>query len=202
MLASHRAAESKTTLSKSMSTIASDEPRVLRLRRPREPWTLSQHVLEAWTEAAAVCLEVGGHGSQVELALEGLPDAPRVALEAPTVDDSMRRTHRNSKPAVEMGAVAVTVSLIHDLTNDVFIEQAVDHTGIDYWLAPRGRATPLFQGTTRLEISGILCEKPNNTVEYRLQQKRERLQKYADERPVKIAVVEFAAPRAVVEHHG
>lgn len=184
-----------------MSSTPSDEPRVLRLGHPRPPWRLSVSSVNAWAEAAAICLNECSHGAGVTMSVVGIPQTTEVLLDVPEVDESMRRTHRNLKPAAEKGAEAVVASLIHDLTDDIFIEQAVDHTGIDYWIARRDDA-PLFQNTTRIEISGILRESASNTVEYRIRKKRERLDKYPDEWPAKIAVVEFSAPKAVMEEYG
>lgn len=114
----------------------------------------------------------------------------------------MRRTHRNLKPATEKGAESIVACLMHDLTDHVFIEQAFDHTGFDYWLGDRDDEGPHFQKKVRLEISGILRETSSNTVDHRISDKLERLSRYPDERPVKIAVVEFSTPRTVVQTHG
>jgi hypothetical protein len=162
---------------------------------------LSKAAVIDWAEAAAVCLNECGHTSGVKMAVVGVQNTTEVLLDVPKVDESMLRTHQdNLKPAVEMGAVAVVASVIQDLTDDLVLKRGPDHTGYDYLLARRD--APLFQNTTRIEISGILRESANNTVEYRIRKKRERLGKYPDERPAKIAVVEFAAPRVVVEEYG
>jgi hypothetical protein len=180
-----------------MSTI--EELQVLRLGHPRPPWLLSALAVRTWAEAAAVCLEHCEHRCGVGMAVRGISDVRQVSLETPEVDEPMRRTHQNLKPAAEDGAVAVVASLIHDLTDDLFIKQAVEHTGIDYWLGRRDAQH--FQSAIRIEISGILRENSSNTVEYRLRKKHERLSKYTDECPAKVAIVEFSTPKAIVEDH-
>ncbi len=182
-----------------MTATSSDELPVLELGRPRGPWLLSELTIRAWAEAAAVCLAEVGHATRVEADIEGVPGVTRVILEAPVVDEAMRRTHRNLKDATELGALVVTASVVHDLSEDLILEQAVEGTRIDYWLGRRSEG-PLYPNRTRIEISGILREAPNNTVEYRIRQKRERMNKSSDERRATIAVIGFSAPRAVMEH--
>jgi hypothetical protein len=177
-----------------------EEPGVIRLGNPRRPWYLSDNSVRTWAEAAAVCLDECNHAPGVEMTVRGFADILRVRVEAPVVTDSMRRTHRNLKPAAEQGAIAVVSSLIHDLTEDVFIEQSIEHSGIDYWLVRRGQGM-LFQGKTRLEISGILRETKANSIARRIREKSTRLDRYKDESPAKIAIVEFSAPKAVMEDH-
>ena len=184
-----------------MSNDDADESLVLRLGHPREPWRLGKVAVQLWAQAAAVCLEEVGHPATVVMTVLGFPQASRVILKAPVVDDAIRRTFRNLKPAAEQGAVAVVAALVHGLTGETFFEQSVERTGIDYWLVDRDDRGPFFQRKSRLEISGILRESSSNSVEYRLRQKRDRLAKYPDQRPAKIAVVEFSAPRTVMEEH-
>lgn len=177
---------------------ARDELPVLQLGRPRVPWLLSDLAVRAWAEAAAVCLDAVGHGCTVEASIEGIPGVLRVILDAPTADEAMRKTHRNLKDATELGAVAVIASVVHDLSDELILDQAVEGTRIDYWLGRRGEG-PLYQKKSRIEISGILREAPNNTTEYRIHKKRERLRKNPDERNATIAIVVFSAPKAVME---
>ena len=174
---------------------------VLHLGSPRPPWRLTPRAAQTWADAAAVCLEKVGHDVHVEMSVTGFDRATRVIVQAPAVDDAMRRTHRNLKDAVEFGAQAVVASLIHEFTDLVFIDQAFDHTGVDFWLASRSESGPFFQAKARLEISGILRETPSNSVEYRLTKKAERLDKYPSEYPASIAVVEFSQPRTEMRHH-
>jgi hypothetical protein len=176
---------------------------ILHLGHPREPWRLCELTVRTWAKAAAVCLEVVGHRGSLVMTIVGLPHARQVQLEAPTIDDAVRRTYRNMKTAVEHGALAVVASLVQDLTDETFLEQAVEGTGIDYWLVGREEPGPILQGRTRLEISGILREDPStsNTIQKRLRDKHQRIDKYPDERPAKIAIVEFSAPRTVMETH-
>lgn len=189
------------SLRSEMSDDDADEPLVLRLGHPREPWRMGELAVLLWAQAAAVCLEDVGHGATVTMTVLGIPGASRVVLEAPVVDDAVRRTFRNRKPAVEQGAIAVVAALVHGLTSETLLQQSIEGTGIDYWLVDRDDPGPFFQTTSSIEISGILRESSSNSVEHRLRQKRERLSKYPDQRPAKIAVVEFSAPRTVMEEH-
>jgi hypothetical protein len=174
--------------------------KTIRLGSPRDPWYLSKMAVRAWSEAAAVCLAECGHGSGVEMTVDGFGEFERVRVEAPSLDDAMRRTHRDLTPATELGALAVVASLVHDLTDDLFLEQSIKPSGIDYWLGRRGQGN-LFQGDkTRLEISGIL-RASNNSVEKRFSEKFTRLDRYDDERAAKVAVVEFSAPKTAMREH-
>lgn len=175
-----------------------DELPILQLGHPRAPWLLSDLAVRAWAEAAAVCLDAVGHSCPVEANIDGIPGVTRVIFDAPTVDEAMRRTHRNLKDATELGALVVIASVVHDLTEELILDQAVEGTRIDYWLGQRGEG-PLYQKLTRIEISGILREAPNNTIEHRVRNKRERLRKNPDERTATIAIVAFSQPKAVME---
>lgn len=131
-----------------------DELPILQLGHPRAPWLLSDLAVRAWAEAAAVCLDAVGHTSPVEASIEGIPGVTRVILDAPTVNEAMRKTHRNFKDATEFGALVVIASVVHDLSDELILDQAVEGTRIDYWLGRRGEG-PLYQKLTRLDFGHL-----------------------------------------------
>ena len=59
---------------------------------------------------------------------------------------------------------------------------------------------PLFTPKARLEVSGIMHENDSNTAEKRFRQKANQTSQSDDTRlPAYISVVEFSAPKAIID---
>ncbi|MBD3309540.1 hypothetical protein GF348_24385 [candidate division KSB3 bacterium] len=105
-------------------------------------------------------------------------------------------SHADLQEAVEFAACAVTFLVVPVLTELTTIRQAVRGTTVDYYLAPLDNEDSLiFNNAARLEISGILVENDNNSVENRIRGKLKRLkQDPSGALPTFISVVEFGQP--------
>jgi hypothetical protein len=94
-------------------------------------------------------------------------------------------------------------SPINNLTEFTAIEQSNIGTTIDYYLAPQNQDnTLIFNHAARLEVSGILEENPDNTVDKRIGSKIRRLKPDPNGAlPTFILVVEFSQPHAKMVQH-
>jgi len=104
----------------------------------------------------------------------------------------------NKDDAVEYGAEAITLLLIREQTFYTAIRRAVTGTGIDYWLGFKSKdKTNIFtDADARLEISGILQERGNNTIKNRIKIKLKQTLPTDHTFPVFVSVIEFSQPRA------
>jgi hypothetical protein len=105
-----------------------------------------------------------------------------------------KRNYADLNRATDHAACAIALLLIKEMTELTAIEQARIGTSVDYYLIPKAQNNNLIvnQATARLEISGILCQNENNTVDRRIKKKVKRLK--ANNLPTFIVVVEFSKP--------
>lgn len=148
-------------------------------------------------EAAAVCLEDRKHPPGVRL--------PRVVLmredlhvERPPVEDQHRRCHADMQEATERGACGVAILVVREATGMVVVERSKKGTGFDYWLGEKDYDGLPFEGTPRLEVSGILAG-TQTQVDSRIKQKKEQMKPTDHLASGVVAVVEFGMPIACVE---
>jgi hypothetical protein len=106
----------------------------------------------------------------------------------------MKRCYNDPDRATELGACAVAILLIRDLTGLTTIEQSRRGDGFDYWL---GSAEELsFQA--RLEVSGVRVG-DDTAVRARVNQKlRQTHRSDASGLPAYVVVVLFSRPMAYV----
>ncbi|MDQ1328053.1 MAG: hypothetical protein QG641_1338 [Candidatus Poribacteria bacterium] len=104
----------------------------------------------------------------------------------------------NKDDAIEHGAEAITFLLIREQTPYTIIRRAVSRTGIDYWLGFKSENSKNLFGKTdaRLEVTGILEEKGNNTVKSRIKKKLKQTTPTDNTFRVFVSVVEFSQPYA------
>lgn len=150
-------------------------------------------------EAAAVCLEDQGHAERVALAVEPCHNGPYELVRG-TVTELDRRTYADRSAATKEGAEGVARLLVRALFDLVLTGASDRGTGIDYWLGGDADDTDLFgRGRKRLEVSGI---RHGDAAEVRRRVKEKRDQvapSHATGLDAIVVVVEFSAPRAVVE---
>jgi hypothetical protein len=104
-------------------------------------------------EAAAVCLESCGHRPGVKIFLEGDCQGTYELLWEPAADTA-RQWLADPPLTTEWGAVAITLSILVELTGFTRLERARTGSGFDYWIG--SGSGDLFERMTRLEISGIM----------------------------------------------
>lgn len=153
-----------------------------------------------YIENCMVCFHSQGHNSGIQMRVLD-SDATEKYCEvrwSASITDKLLRSHA-LRQATDHAACAIALLLIQKLTEFAAIEMAPIGTTVDYYLVPQGREEDdflIFNGTARLEISGILQESPTNSVESRIKEKLKRLlPDYDDDNhPTYVIVVEFSQP--------
>lgn len=152
---------------------------------------------EAYTEAAAVCLEFNKHKQNVLFKIKG-DFSGNIELIWNKVSASIKASWNDLEEATEYGATALAILLLKELTDYKIIRRSRKRTGIDYWLGSKDDDFP-FQDKGRLEVSGIL-KGSKSQVNQRVKQKKEQT-KQSDHKNLEaiIIVIEFSNPLAKIE---
>jgi hypothetical protein len=114
----------------------------------------------------------------------------------------MQACWRNQEEATQFGACGIAALLVRALTDLVIVERSRTRTGFDYWLGHSEGDEVLFQGKTRLEVSGIR----RGTLGQISRREREKLEQLARGEgrglgrhlPAVVVVVEFGTPRSKI----
>lgn len=142
-----------------------------------------------------VCFYQNGHKSGVSLTVSY--NSYNLVFEICWMGDiteQLLRAYREPTRSTDFAACAIALILVRELTEFTAIQQSCIGTTIDYYLIPQRQESDLiFNHAARLEVSGILTENEDNTVEDRIKQKIRRLKPEGD-LPDLIAVVEFSKP--------
>ena len=149
---------------------------------------------ESLAEAASVCLDERGHSSPTELSLSGAYDATAdLGWDAPT--GQQKRCWNDDEEATEQGAYGIASLLVEQCGLEV-VQRSKKKTGFDFWLGEIGGDRRLFQGLSRLEVSGIR-DGSDAAVKSRVKSKMTQTET-SDVLglPAVVVVVEFGAPRA------
>lgn len=144
-------------------------------------------------DAASVCLDERGHSSPTTMAIAGDYKVSAVIDWVPPSDQA-KRWWNDDEYATEHGAYCVAALIVEHCGLEV-VERSKKRTGFDFWLATRNCQSNLFQGLTRLEVSGIR----NGTeadLEARLRQKIKQTKVFDCDLPAVVVVVEFGGPIA------
>lgn len=160
-----------------------------------------------FAEAAGRCLEEGNHQTGVTMRIEGVC-VHNVNVIWDSSGDAAQRKRAWSDPDVstEYGAYGMAALLVHQLTEHTVVERARKGGGFDFWLGEKhadtdssqGEQDYLFQGKTRLEVSGIQ-NGSRRDVSLRLRQKMKQMRPSDANSPGVAIVVEFGAPQAQVK---
>lgn len=172
-------------------------PTTIDLTRLAEVTGLSAGTAAAYSEAAAVCLELQSHNSGVLLRVHGaVTGTPSLLWQE--IDDVVRANHADHQDATEFGATAVALHVTASMTDWRVHQRSVKSTGFDYWLGKADRPVGgLFQNACRFEVSGILRGTANQ-VSRRLSEKIKQSNTSATHLPVVVAIVEFGVPQTLV----
>jgi hypothetical protein len=146
-------------------------------------------------EAASVSFEERGHQSGVMMSVDGdRPSGFNIAWAS--TDDQMRRCWSDEQVATEHGAYGIAALLVEALTPYTIVQRSRKGTGFDWWLDDRASPPqPLFQGKSRLEVSGIRVG-TDAVFSGRVQQKLTQIGSANGRTPGLVVVVEFGAPRS------
>ncbi len=148
---------------------------------------------QALAEAASVCLDERGHLSPTIIIISGDQDA-RATVTWQTPTDQAKRCWNDDQVATEHGAYGVASLLVEQCGLEV-VERSKKKTGFDFWLGDKDNRQHLFQGKSRLEVSGIR-NGPKAAVESRVKQKMKQTEVSDGKLSAVIVVVEFGAPVA------
>ncbi len=142
-----------------------------------------------------VCLHHNGHGSPVLVSVEY--EQQNTSFEIAWLGETTERLmqqYREPTSAVNFAACAIALMLVREMTEFTAVEQSAIGTTIDYYLSFQEQDDMLiFNHAARLEVSGILAESSQNTVDGRIREKLRRL-KPEGSLPDIVAVVEFSRP--------
>lgn len=143
-------------------------------------------------EACTICLERAGHDSCATLRVDGAYTAT-FDLSCLECTDQMRRAYGFDTRFIDQGACGVSILVVSELTGYEVLEEAARGTYFDYWLAPKGSF--LFQGSARLESSGIL-DGTEEEIRRRANDKLDRFEHSTSTLPAFVVIVEFGRPLA------
>ncbi|MCB1033500.1 MAG: hypothetical protein KDD47_06665 [Acidobacteria bacterium] len=152
----------------------------------------------ALAEAAVVCLESQGHRTGKRISATGTFQRAFI-LAWEILQEEAQRSWADSEVATEFGAYGVAALVVKALTGQVVLERSRKGTGFDFWLGPPTAQTPLFQGKSRLEISGIR-KGTERQIQARVASKLRQTERSDATLTLRaiVAVVEFGAPRTEV----
>lgn len=153
-----------------------------------------------YQQSCMVCFHRNGHRSGVRLIVHFADAEEPVELCWEGEIDAQLLRSFEERRATDNAACALALLLVRELTEYTAVEQSAIGTTIDYYLVFKHRAATLFDdewpfnyADARLEVSGILRETKENSVENRINLKRQRLNREGN-LPDWIVVVEFSRP--------
>lgn len=147
-------------------------------------------------EAACICLDERRHSSPTSMNISGSYNfIADVDWNKPT--DQAKRCWNDDEVTTEQGAYGIAVLLVESCGLEV-IERSKKKTGFDYWLGDPSSSNSLFQGLSRLEVSGIR-NGDKSSVETRVKRKLKQTEVSDGMLPAVIVVVEFGTPIARLE---
>jgi hypothetical protein len=151
-----------------------------------------------FAEAAAVCLTFSGHKSGVRLKIEG-DFVEEYQLEWTQEIGQLEKTSwADMKEAVEYGATALALLLVNELTDFDSFKREDQFQGTDFELSQSKKVNPTIENA-KLEISGILTETTENTLNIRVKLKERKIKKRGNlNQLVYVIVVEFGTPKAKI----
>ncbi len=151
-----------------------------------------------FAEAIAVCLHLMGHKPGVQLTVEGDFQEKFQVEWAQIITEKELSSWRDFREATEYGATGIALLLMSELTEFDFFERNDQGFSSDYALKKTIELDSLpveAQQIASLEISGILSETQANTINIRINQKKNRK---GLKKPFFVAVVEFGNPKAKI----
>ncbi|MDD2724852.1 MAG: hypothetical protein PHH59_12620 [Methylovulum sp.] len=161
---------------------------------------LTSNIMNAFAEAAVVCLDNQGHKSGVELEIIGHLNSHIILSWSDEITPQIKDAWHDLQETTEYGATYLAILIIYRLTPFKVIERSLKRTGFDYWLGEKEDEAYPFQKKARLEISGILQENKGNTIARRADIKLTQTKQSDDlDLPAYIVIVEFSKPRSWVE---
>ncbi|MPM14011.1 hypothetical protein SDC9_60371 [bioreactor metagenome] len=148
-----------------------------------------------------VCFSKNGHksGTKISAYFNGTIYDFSIFWEGEISEKITRCIGKDLNKAVDFAATAVSLSLINKINNLYAMEQSETFNGFDYYLSNDIKeSTNIFSDLPKIEISGILCERENNSIRKRVGIKKRRLIKHKNN-CVYISIIEFSRPQSFLE---
>lgn len=156
-------------------------------------------------ENCKVCFHNQNHTSGVKLRVQYDESTSffRVVWQGDVTSSMLRAWGKEQKTNTEVGAIALTMLLMAELTNYQAIAGAGYGTGMDYALTdqPQDEMMIFNEITAFLEITGIATQTRHNTVNERISEKKSRVDRVRGKSgnllgslPAIISCVEFGTP--------
>jgi hypothetical protein len=153
-------------------------------------------------ESCIVCFGSNGHSSGVKMELLFDNDKKDVCkiLYSGKFTKRLLKSYSDNNKTTDYAACAIALLLIREYT-DFVAEQTSNPTGngIDYYLINKNEIYDdelIYNHSAMLEVSGIRLETKNTSINKRLKEKLDRLEKYNHDFsiPTYIVIVEFGKP--------
>jgi hypothetical protein len=160
----------------------------------------AKHLKEACIWSLWFCKHLNGVALGVADTLEGSQKTRyQIKWLEDGLDAEVLKRSYNKDDATQFGAEAVALLLSVEHTEYDAVERAMTGTGIDYWLGHKDRnPNEPFHRASRLEISGIMEETPDNKVSRRVGEKLKQTKPTDHLFSVYVVVVEFSQPYATI----
>lgn len=155
-----------------------------------------------YREATIVGLKKQGFDSGVVLQVEGEFQELCQLIWTEDVSKTVVNSWRDEVQIANFGAVGIALVLMVHFLDFQSFEEGIIGTGIDFWLSRnkfQEEKIAFRNCEARLEVSGILTERPGNTVNMRVGKKKVQMTA-SDESgfPGWIVVVEFSIPKSKI----
>jgi hypothetical protein len=148
-------------------------------------------------EACLICLETHKHLVGVNLEVRGSFNGCFRLIWDDLVTDQVLRSWKDFDDATEYAACGVAFLLILSLTEYTIIERSRKGTGFDYYMGFKDAL--IFQGSARLEVSGIFRANSESEITSRVNQKlRQTDRSDLTSMPAYVVIVEFSRPISYV----
>lgn len=172
---------------------------------------VSPGFIDMMFEACIVALDSQSHASGKELKSHGHSEniyaKPINLVWGKSIDDKIKRSHKDEERTTDFGSMFLTLSLFCNLKQlkdyageDEFeFETSAKGSGVDFWISRKSKELNYI---ARLEISGIRNETPTNTAVIRLSKKQKQVKKSSGTNlPVFISIVEFSDPKSLITYN-
>lgn len=154
-------------------------------------------------EAAALCLESNGHQSGLTIQLGGDVETSFQLFWTDVVTEQVKKTWKDKNESSEYGATAIAILVLLGLTDFIISERGIQTGTADYLLTTKENNSNLQNlkpPIAHLEVSGIWGEKPGNTINVRLRDKKKQVKAAIDRgETVFIIVTEFGIPKTKIK---
>lgn len=131
---------------------------------------LSPTICTHFMHACAECLDHHGHADEISFSKTNDPETSYNLMWSKNPEE-VKRGLKDMQEVTEWGATAIALLMAEQESECSIAERSAKGTGIDWWLGEDDDDYGIFQKKARLEISGILAENKNNTIEKRVKEK-------------------------------